>query len=64
MVDLQNMGAVGLALWGVAAASLTAALTFATAWLIIKGALIATELYRRWRGAREPSNPPRKAARP
>jgi len=49
MIDNLNIGAIGFALWGVVAASLTAALTFATAWVIIKGALIATKFYRKWR---------------
>ena len=39
----MDIGAIGIALWGVVAASLTAALTFATAWLIIKGALITDQ---------------------
>jgi hypothetical protein len=48
MIDILNMGGIAVALWGVAAASLTALLTFAVAWAIIKGALIVTKLYRKW----------------
>ncbi len=46
--DALNLGPIGVALWGVAAASLTAALTFGAAWAIIKGIAIVAKLYRKF----------------
>ncbi len=46
--DALNLGPIGVALWGVAAASLTTALTFAAAWAIIKGIAVAKKLYRKF----------------
>ena len=46
--DFLNIGPVGVALWGVAAASLTGALSFGAAWVIIKGVGAAMKLYRKF----------------
>lgn len=48
MGDGSNIGPVAFALWGVAAAVLTAALSFAAAWAIARGAGVASKLYRKW----------------
>ncbi|MGA9600979.1 MAG: hypothetical protein WBS22_12145 [Methylocystis sp.] len=48
MFEGPDIRAIGYALWGILAALLTAAATFAIAWLLIQGVLIVTELFRRW----------------
>jgi hypothetical protein len=48
--DALNLGPIGLALWGVAAASLAAGLTFGAAWAIIRGLSAAVRLYRKLAG--------------
>jgi hypothetical protein len=48
--DALNLGPIGLALWGVAAASLAAGLTFGAAWAIIRGLSAMPRLYRKLAG--------------
>jgi hypothetical protein len=48
--DALNLGPIGLALWGVAAASLATGLTFGAAWAIIRGLSAAVRLYRKLAG--------------
>ena len=50
MIGVSNNSAVVIALFGIIAASLRTALSFATAWLIAITALITTKLYRKLTG--------------
>jgi len=54
MIGASNISALVFALFGIIAASLRTALSFATAWLIAMAALVTTKLYRKLTGRPEP----------